>query len=225
MKYPPRSSSTLIAGEVARPVFGIDIDGTIGQYHEHFTRFASAYLGKDLPAAWDYEGGPFHRHLGLSKTTYRQVKMAYRRGGLKRSMPVYVGAEWLARSIRRRGALVVICTTRPFLQLDNVEPDTLHWLRRNRIQHDGVITGEYKYRDLCRQYGMEQVVSVLEDLPALATQAAAVGLTCNLMKRIYNLGFQPNGTYCPTIKFATEVLHDQLDEWETKWLGKISRTL
>jgi hypothetical protein len=53
------------------PVIGLDIDGTSGDYHGHFTAFAEAYTGKTMPPPWQYTGGiPFHKHLGLSRTTY-----------------------------------------------------------------------------------------------------------------------------------------------------------
>lgn len=216
MKYPPRKSPFCISGEIARPVFGLDIDGTLGMYHYHFLKFAEGYLGKSFDSWGFYRGGSLASFMKISKSTYREVKMAYRRGGLKRSMPVYEGASELARGLRERGAVVIICTTRPFLQLDNVEPDTLHWLRRHKIQHDGVLSGEHKYRDLARQFGRSRVVSVLEDLPALAQQAEAVGLICNVRDTPYNRDFTTiiPGYRCSTLWDAQAIMHEQLDAWE-----------
>lgn len=176
MKYVPRSFEGVAPqGLHQRPVVGLDIDGTLGEYHGHFLRFARDYLGK--PVQFGYDGSvPLYKWLGISKTTYRQVKLAYRRGGLKRSMPAYAGASSLAHSLRRRGALVAICTTRPYLQLEAVEADTTHWLRRNGIAHDAVITGEHKYRDLVKTYGAKRIVFVLDDLPELLRQAESAGI-------------------------------------------------
>lgn len=155
-----------------KPVVALDIDGTLGDYHGHFTRFAQEWTGRELPNPADINPGqPFWKHLGMSNTTYRQCKLAYRQGGLKRSMPVYEGAAELSRKIRRGGAQVWICTTRPYLRLDNIDPDTRHWLRRNGIQYDGVLFGHDKYRQLSKLVDPVDVVMVLDDLPELCDRA------------------------------------------------------
>jgi hypothetical protein len=220
--YAPRRASQPTGREVARPVFGIDIDGTLGRYHEHFIRFAEGWLGKSLPPAENYAGGSFAGYLGISKTTYRQVKLAYRRGGMKRSMPTYPMASELTRGLRKRGAVVIICTTRPYLQLDNVEPDTTEWLRRNRIQHDAVLSGENKYRDLKRQFGKDRIVAVIEDLPEMARQASACGLYVLLQDRPYNRpplfdGSEWEGLRCEDLYDTAGEAHGMLDVWEEDW--------
>lgn len=155
-----------------RPVVALDIDGTLGDYHAHFLRFAEGWFGRPMPDPADINPGmPLHKFMAASKATYRQCKLAYRQGGLKRSMPVYPGARELSVGIRKAGAEVWICTTRPYLRLDNIDPDTRTWLRRAGIQYDGVLWGENKYRDLAKIVGPARVVTVLEDLPALCAQA------------------------------------------------------
>lgn len=224
-------------GAVPRPVFGIDIDGTLGEYHAHFLRFAAPWLGvlewpgpkamrsDGLNLRWghdEYSGDcPLHEFMGVSKATYRRIKLAYRQGGLKRSMPVWSGASDLTRALRARGAVVYICTTRPYLQVAGVEPDTREWLRRKGIQHDGVIAGEHKYRDLARLVGRENVVAVLDDLPELLGQAERLGIQPVMMMRPHNdaeqwcgeqegrkaAAWSPDGA---CLKLMTELL----DKWE-----------
>lgn len=185
---------------VQRPVFGIDVDGTLGHYHAHFLRFAAGWLGREgwagPPQARSSGQGWGHgeyfgecslaAYMGVSKATYRRIKLAYRQGGLKRSMPAWPGASELTRSLRARGAEVFICTTRPFLQVAGVEPDTREWLRRNHIQYDGVIAGEHKYRDLAKTVGAAQVVAVLDDLPEMLEQAEGLGITPVMMAAGHN---------------------------------------
>lgn len=212
-KYPPRGTEFYDpAVECERPIFGIDIDGTLGVYHSHFINFAEAWLGRTLPPADGYTGGSFAKYLGLSKATYRKIKLAYRRGGLKRSMPVVPGASDLTRSLRQRGAIVVLCTTRPYLSLENVDEDTRHWAKRNRIAHDYIIWGEHKYRELARFGG--RVVSVLEDEPALLRQAGELGLVAIRVKTPYNSDFPTFGVR--HLGYAKEVMMGQLDRWERK---------
>lgn len=170
-----------------KPVVALDIDGTLGDYHRHFIEFARGWTGRDLPSPESINPGiPLHKHLGMSKATYRQCKLAYRQGGMKRSMPAYEDASELTRSLRKQGADVWICTTRPYLRLDTIDPDTRHWLRRNGIQFDGILYGEHKYSDLVRIVGKDRVVGVLDDLPEVLDRARSIGLSCYLRDQPYN---------------------------------------
>lgn len=173
-----------------KPVFGIDVDGTLAEYHEFFQWFAEMYLGKPLNSQ-PYHGGPFARHLGMSRAKYREVKLAFRQSGLKRAMPAYAGAADLTRALRKAGAEVVICTTRPYLHLSNIEPDLREWLRRNGIQYDDIILGEHKYRELKRGYG-DRVVATLDDLPDLCAQSERAGFHALLRSQPWNLHHYDN---------------------------------
>ncbi|UVF61775.1 hydrolase [Gordonia phage NovaSharks] len=161
-----------------KPIIALDIDGTLGDFHGHFLRFAESWYGRPMPDPSEINPGlPLHKFMQTSKATYRQCKLAYRQGGLKRSMPAYPGASGLTRYIRQGlGAEVWICTTRPYLRLDNIDPDTRHWLRRNHIQYDGVVWGPHKYRDLAKRVGTDRIVAVLDDELALVRQAKEVGV-------------------------------------------------
>lgn len=200
-----------------KPVVGLDVDGTLAAYHNHFTAFAYHWLGFDDGAtAFDldeYDGGvPFHKWLGISKSRYRQIKLGYRQSGLKRSMPVFQGASDLAAGLRRAGASVVICSTRPYLHLSNIEPDLREWLRRNRIQYDDLILGEHKYRELARGYGKENIVGILDDLPEMVQQAESLGLQPILHQQPHNLHFP----WCPTAKSLDEarvMLSERIKGW------------
>jgi hypothetical protein len=80
----------------------------------------------------------------------------------------------LTQHIREAGAEVWLCTTRPYLRLDNVDPDTREWLRRNRIQYDALLFDPAheedgtKYDELRRQAG-DRVASIVDDLPEMIT--------------------------------------------------------
>jgi hypothetical protein len=174
-----------------KPVVAIDIDGTLGDYHGHFLRFASDWYGREMPNPAEINPGlPLHKFMRTSKATYRQCKLAYRQGGLERSTPVYDGATELCRSIRQGGAELWLCTTRPYLKLDTQSPNTQHWLRRNKIQFDHLISGPHKYRDLVKQVGKSRIVAVLDDLPEMIEQANSLGLWTMIRDQPYNRHFQ-----------------------------------
>ena len=180
------------------PVIGLDLDGTSGDHHGHFTRFAELWTGKPMPPVDEFTGGVhFSKHLGISRETYNKIKLAYRQGGMKRSMPVYDGIGDFTRYVRSRGVQVWICTTRPYLNLSNIEPDTRHWVReRARIQYDGLLYGPHKYRDLVKQVGRERVLVVYDDLPKMIEQALDLGLRAAMRTQPYNDYFQRSGNWC-----------------------------
>jgi hypothetical protein len=173
-------------------VVAIDIDGTLGDHHGHVAQFAELWLGREVkynPAlGWPVGATKFqfNKALGIGKPTYRQIKLAYRQGGLKRSMPVYEGAHELVASIREMGVEVWICTSRPAYKLDTIEPDTKHWLRVNRITFDHMIFGDNKYHDLVKQVPHDKIVCVLDDLTEMVAQATRLRLPAMLIERPHN---------------------------------------
>ena len=215
--YPPRRSSLVGPGQVPRPVVGLDIDGTLGVYHGHFLAFAGEWLGREMPPTHLYQGGPLCAFMGVSKSTYRRVKLAYRQGGLKRSMPAYPGASELTRALRARGAEVVLCTTRPYLSLSNIEPDTVEWARRNRVQYDGFIFGEHKYRDLVRMAGTGRVVGVVDDLLEMYDQAKELGINPLLRLQPYNV--EADAIHVAGLDDARSILSSRLTRYEEAHRG------
>jgi hypothetical protein len=169
------------------PIVALDVDGTIGVYHHHFHQFAEQWTGKKLRSGYD-GSMPFYKWLGLSKATYRECKFAYRRGGLKRSMPHYTGSREFSVAVRKAGARIIICTTRPFRSLDNIEPDTVHNLKRHGVQFDYIISGERKYHDLLKIPGVrrDQVVMVLEDQDDMLAQALRLRLPAVRIRHAHN---------------------------------------
>lgn len=162
-----------------KPVVAIDIDGTLGDYHGHFNEFAGDWLGPEyyVPAHnATYDGRVPHREwfcavFGVDVTTFRAIKLAYRQGGLKRTMPIFRGAGYLLDQIRKRDAEVWLTTTRPWDRYDRIDPDTREWLRRHDLPYDALIFDEEdKMGALHRQVG-DRVALVLDDLREILEQA------------------------------------------------------
>ncbi len=153
--------------QTIKPVVALDIDGTMGRWHEHFIAFLQQWLDpQDRPYAWptDWSGtGEFSDHLGLDKFTYRKAKLAFRQGGYKRWMPVFSGAVALTQGIKRAGGEVWITTTRPWLSLDNIDPDTRSWLERYGFAYDYILFGQDKYADLLERVDADMIVMALDD--------------------------------------------------------------
>jgi hypothetical protein len=163
---------------VVKPVVAVDIDGTLGDYHGHFLAFADAYLDAGR-AAGHYDGSVpfrtwFQAQYNVDERTWRDIKLAYRQGAQKRSMPIKYGACDLTGAVRAAGAELWLTTTRPYMRLDNVDPDTRAWLDRHHIAYDHMIYDEEKYPVLAGLVIPERVVAVLDDLSEQLQSAAAV---------------------------------------------------
>jgi hypothetical protein len=170
------------------PVIGVDVDGTLGAYHEHFVWFASMYLERELTCDWGSNVGcEFHDALGLDLDVYRQIKLAYRQGGMKRIMPTLANGDvrYAIQSVREAGIAVWIATTRPWLRLDNVDPDTRYWLRTRVGRVDGLVFGEEKYLDLIDLVG-DRILGVIDDLPEHIEEADRLGIRSVLMRGQHN---------------------------------------
>jgi len=182
-----------------KPVVCVDIDGTMADYHGHFLKFACDWLGlPDDSKAMTYDGcWDLATHLDVTRETYRQIKLAFRQGGMKRSMPAYPEAARLTRSLQQMGVELWLTTTRPYLRLDNVDPDTRFWLDRNNIRYDYLFYDENKYMRLLDQVDKARVVCVLDDEIEQVFSAKAVGLTPIWRRTSYNVHTPGVVVSCP----------------------------
>lgn len=150
-----------------KPIVALDIDGTLGDYHGHFINFMDAYLGTaESPASYDGTTSFSNWCMALKGITleqYRDIKLAYRQGAQKRSMPIFDGARALCWSIRDRGGELWLTTTRPYLSLDGVIKDTVFWLDHYEIEYDGLLYDDDKYKVLAERVDPARVVAVLDD--------------------------------------------------------------
>lgn len=162
-----------------KPVVAFDIDGTLGDYHGQLIDFVAQYVGRE-PGLDDR---PFDGSMNFgdwiidafdldSRKTYRDIKLAFRQGGSKRTMPPYRGrisAVWAARNT---GCEIWLTTTRPYMRLDSVDPDTREWLRRNNVPFDHLMYDEHKYPLLAQHVEPERVILIVDDLSEQYDEAA-----------------------------------------------------
>jgi phosphoglycolate phosphatase-like HAD superfamily hydrolase len=176
-----------------RGVVALDIDGTLGDYHGHFLNFAAGWLGRPMPPADAINPGRrLSEFMGIDHAVYRRIKLAYRQGGMKRTMPVYPGASGLTVWLKDQDIEIWICTTRPYNRLDNIDEDTQEWLNRNQIKFDAILwdnsEGNGKYIELVRQVGIGRIIAVIDDLPAQLHEAKSVGIENTYLRaQPYNL--------------------------------------
>jgi len=192
----------------------LDIDGVLGLYHEHLLDFMDGYFGRTMLRGWDGTGD-WEKFLGLSQYDYREAKLAFRQGGMKRTMPVSPGAFNIAYKAKAHGAELWITTTRPYNRLDSVDPDTREWLHRNHIDYDHLLYDEHKYDRLALIVDPKRVVFVLDDLPEMAAEADR-----NFRSRSYLLTRPHNQTgrnqrAVPNLVVAQDIMIDNIKNWST----------
>jgi hypothetical protein len=197
--------------EVA-PVVAVDIDGTLGDYHGHLHEFACTYLQRDLPDTYDGVG-EFGDGLGLSRDLHRQVKLAYRQGGMKRSMPIWDGASKLVHDLHDAGAEIWMTTTRPWMRLDNVDPDTRFWLDHHGIRYDALLYDEDKYKVLLDAVDRERIVAIVDDLPEQVDRAVSLDLPIIHRWTYWNRGDRRSPGSMDLFTIASHIV-DRIDKWK-----------
>jgi hypothetical protein len=197
-----------------RPVVAIDIDGTIGDYHGHFLRFASQYMDHDF--GMHYTGAQeMHDYMGLPLEVYRQIKLAYRQGGGKRMMTPISGAGQLMDKVYRSGAEIWLTTTRPYNRFDSTDPDTRFWLERYKIPYDHLLYDDEKYPILAAHVGAERVAAVLDDLPVMLYEAEKVFKpgTAILVRGRWNTDLRWGGPTAESLYQASKMIVQRVEEW------------
>jgi phosphoglycolate phosphatase-like HAD superfamily hydrolase len=206
--------------EIIRPVVAVDIDGTLGDYHGHFIDFTEQYVGRELQR--NYTGGHsfrlwFKTANGIETDEYRAIKLAYRQGGMKRSMPVFDGAADLLNEIIACDAELWLTTTRPYLSLDTVIPDTVEWLRRHGMaEYDGMLFDEDKYAKLLDRVDEDRIVAIIDDLPEMCDEAdRLVGRNVSiLMGTAWNVAVRGRRSEMWTI---TTRIGDMIEGWKESY--------
>lgn len=200
-----------------RPVVALDIDGTSANWHASFLQFLESYLGVSEESWWDYNGqGELSEWLMLDKRTYQEAKLAFRSGGFKRWMEPREGLGGFVDTCNRLGCDLWITTTRPWLRLDNMDPDTREWLRRNEVPYKGLLYDDAKYEQLCEAVDRDRVVLVLEDQSDQYQSARAVGLPVALMGSNWNRYYWAGKTVVQGFGAANAMLERNMILWRDK---------
>lgn len=202
------------------PIAVFDIDGTMGDYHNHFCSFAASYLGFAHFDS-DYNGvEPFRswfcRAFEVDVRQFREIKLAYRQGGQKRTMDVRDWARVATKAARDNGAEVWITTTRPYMRLDNIDPDTRWWLQRHGIKYDYLIYGEHKYEELAGQVDRERVCFLIEDLAEQLDKAERFfdRESCYLLQTMWNSGHHLSYNGLKGSQPVIETVTRKVKEWK-----------
>lgn len=171
--------------------------------------------------------GEFSEALGMDKRLYRDAKLAYRQGGLKRSMPTFEGEDLRAYVSHWRGSgiQVWIATTRPWQRLDNVDPDTRYWLEHNVGEVDGLVYSENKLEDLQDIVG-DRLLGLIDDLPENCEEADRLGVPWLMRRASHNRWWLTDEDYVPNIARLDNTFKDMAETvktvqiWHEAWKAR-----
>lgn len=213
-----------------RPIVAFDIDGTLGDYHGQLIEFTEMYVGH--PARMDerpYDGTMNFGDWVMeafdipSRKEYRDIKLAFRQGGTKRWMPKYqdmIDCVWLARDL---DCEIWLTTTRPYLRLDSVDPDTREWLRRHDVPFNHLMYDDHKYQILPELVDLKRVVLIVDDLLEQVHEATCVW-DANMQKSPailrrcqYNEGCRWDGPEVRDGSQLEEIIISRIERWNDKY--------
>jgi hypothetical protein len=208
-------------GERVKPIVAIDIDGTLADYHAHFTWFSGSFLDKTLSPFLHYTGAEPYKSwwcnvMNADEATFHAVKLAYRQGGMKRTQPAFAGGRQLVEDLRNHGVEVWLTTTRPHERYDRVDPDTREWLSRRDIKFDALLFSEDKMDELANRVERGRVVAVLDDLAEVLLDAQSHGWLPILRRTKYNRDVEWGGHQVYSLHDAYDEIKPYLEAWERK---------
>lgn len=117
----------------------------------------------------------------------------------------------------QRVAEVFITTTRPYLRLDQTDPDTRFWLDRHHIKFHGLLYDDEKYERLSEIVDPSRVVAVLDDLSTQYDSAARIfGHKVPILRQNeFNVAMRrPNVVH--SIPEALDAITDRINEWNKR---------
>jgi uncharacterized HAD superfamily protein len=99
------------------------------------------------------------------------------------------------------------------MRLDNMDPDTREWLRRNEVPYKGLLYDENKYDRLCEAIDKERVVLVLEDQLDQCNAAKRAGLPVVMMGSNWNRYNWRGHIIAQDFERAGWILSKRVTEW------------
>jgi len=169
-----------------RKVVGVDIDGVLAAYPEHFLDFINREVGTDLKVE-DLTEYNVYEALELPYDMTKRLKAKFRETGEKRHIPVLDGAKEFLESLKNNDYKIVLLSARPYKKYKRIFADTQEWLEKNELIHDAILWDEDKCNRLIREFGHDNVEFFVEDN---RNNALDISKTADvyLINRPYNQG-------------------------------------
>lgn len=114
------------------------------------------------------------------------LKAEYYRCGGFRDVPMIDGAREALAEFRAAGYKIVIITARPHWQYKRLYADTIHWLKKNGIEHDLLLFNKDKAEALYEHIHPATPAWFIEDRDKHAMELVNIGINVLLLDYKYN---------------------------------------
>jgi len=165
-------------------IIAIDIDGVLNDYPKTWVDYANGELYTE------YENLSQLKQ-GVSYTDYNALKRKYRTSRIKETFEPKEGAKELLNFLKSKGYFIVIMTSRPIEEYNELLFQTINWLRKNGLEYDFLYFSKRKHLDIIEKFN--NLSFMIEDNRAYANAVSNHGYRVFLVDNEYNKGETNNG--------------------------------
>jgi uncharacterized HAD superfamily protein len=171
--------SNLLKIKNSNKVVAFDLDGVIADYHSFFLSYINKKSNsnfKDL----------FEAKKSLNENTFKMIKDLYRQSGEKLNLKLKKGSKKIIDYYKDNNYKIVIITARPYHRYSRIYSDTLHWLKKHKINFDYIFWTSEKSIKIIKS--IKKMKFIVEDTLENANNISKMGYNVYLINNKYNLG-------------------------------------
>lgn len=162
----------------------VDLDNVMADYGGDFLRWATN--GQLSPSPNDLTSLHLNEILCLDDADYAELKRRWRVEGHKRNMTMIPGTYGALRRLSQWYDVVII-SSRPADEYDNIREDTEYWLKQHDLQYSELVFTKEKFNYVHDHYDVNDVLAIFDDDPKnLVKFAGKQTIQCYIVDRPYN---------------------------------------
>ena len=162
----------------------VDLDNVMADYGGDFLRWATN--GQLSPSPNDLTSLHLNEILCLDDADYAELKRRWRVEGHKRNMTMIPGTHGALRRLSQWYDVVII-SSRPADEYDNIREDTEYWLKQHDLQYSELVFTKEKFNYVHDHYDVDDVLAIFDDDPKnLVKFAGKQTVQCYIVDRPYN---------------------------------------
>ena len=170
----------------ANRIVGVDIDGVLAAYPEHFLDFVNRKMNTNYKVE-ELSSYNIYEALDLPNEVTKELKDEFRQSGEKRYIPVLDEAKWFLKTLKKNNYQIVLLSARPYKKYRRIFADTKEWLEKNGLVYDAILWDEDKCSRLIKEFGENSVEFFVEDNLSNANSVANTAKVY-LLNKSYNQG-------------------------------------
>ncbi len=168
-----RHKQEFFKAEPGEKVCAIDLDDVLNEFQSYFAKIYNEKHGTSFKTEREIK-------KNINSLEYAEFKNWWRESGIKAHIPVKTGAPEFTRSLRNKNYRIIIISSRPYKQYSRIFPDTMYWLKKNKITYDDLYFEEDKHLKILKHF--PNLSFMVEDNDKYARQVAKEGYRVFLLK-------------------------------------------